>query len=316
MRIENADAPDVVRLAGKDVPGDAAICVVVLSVHSDPLAREAVLSLLEQDVTAEIVVVNTGTGTLRGLLAQELGRIVLVECAERHFAGGARNLGIRHSAAPVVAFLASDCLATPGWLRLRLDAHRAGEKLVSSALAPVPDQAGRIGRATWAAFAMTHIGRTIRTSADLASRYGLSYSRELFATYGLFDERLRVGEDTAFNRRAARDHAIGWHPSVVTLHRYPATLAGAAADQFRRGRRSAAYHRETDGRSPWRHLPHVLLHGLLVTRRIAQGFSPPQMRRLSVRLLVGILMIANMTGTLSLYVKGGSPARSARAARR
>jgi glycosyltransferase involved in cell wall biosynthesis len=300
---------EVVVQAGAQVPGDAPIGVVVLSLHSDPRTREAVLSLLAQDVRAEIVVVNTGTGTLRDRLADALERIVLVECAERHFAGGARNLGIRHSSAPVIAFLASDCLATPGWLRARLAAHRAGEQAVSSALAPVPAPDGRIGQVGWAAYAMTHIGRTPQTGADLASRYGLSYARELFARHGLFDERLRVGEDTAFNSRIAAEGAIGWHPEVVTLHRYPSTVAEALSDQFARGRRAAAYHRERDGRTPLRHLPHVLLHGLLVNRRIAAGLSPRQTRSLSVRLFVAVLTAANALGALSLYLKGRSSAR-------
>jgi glycosyltransferase involved in cell wall biosynthesis len=296
-----ADAADPVLLTGTDVRTDAVICVVVLSVHSDPRTREAVVSLLQQDVPAEIVVVNTGTGSLRGHLAQELSRLVLVESSERHFAGGARNLGIRHSTAPVVAFLACDCLATPGWLQARLDAHRAGEKAVSSALAPVPDRNGRIGRVAWAAFAMTHIGRAAETSPETASRYGLSYCRSLFVRHGRFDEKLPIGEDTAFNRHVASEHPIPWHPEVVTLHRYPSNLPAAMADQLRRGRRAAAYHRDLDGRPPWRHLPHVLLHGLLVDRRIRQGLSPRQTRRLSVRLLVTLLTIANILGALSLY---------------
>jgi glycosyltransferase involved in cell wall biosynthesis len=212
---------DIVLHRGSEVPRDPPICVVVLSLDSDPRTREAVLSLLQQDVRAEIVVVNTGAGSLRTCLAQELDQLVLVECAKRHFAGGARNLGIGHSTAPIVAFLACDCLATPGWLQARLGAHKAGDMTVSSALAPAPGRDGRIGRITWAAFAMTHIGRTPQVTPDLASCYGLSYSRDLFVRFGLFDAELRVGEDTAFNRIVAAEHAIRWHPAVVTLHRYP-----------------------------------------------------------------------------------------------
>jgi glycosyltransferase involved in cell wall biosynthesis len=307
---ERAETAEVLRLEGTNAATDAAICVVVLSVHSDARTREAVLSLLQQDVPAEIVVVNTGMGTLRGHLAQELERIVLVETSEQRFAGGARNLGIRHSTAPVIAFLACDCLAAPGWLQSRLEAHRAGEKAVSSAVAPAPDRNGRIGRVTWAAFAMTHIGRSAETSPELASRYGLSYCRTLFARHGLFDESLAVGEDTAFNRHLLSEHPIDWHPEVLTLHRYPTRLMGAVMDQLRRGRRAAAYYRDLNTRSPLRHLPHVVLHGLLVDRRIREGFAPRQTRRLSVRLLVLLLTVANMLGTLSLYFPSRSSARS------
>jgi hypothetical protein len=38
--------------------------------------------------------------------------------------GSARNIGIKATRAPYVAFLASDCRATQGWARKRLAAHR------------------------------------------------------------------------------------------------------------------------------------------------------------------------------------------------
>jgi glycosyltransferase involved in cell wall biosynthesis len=240
---------------------------------------------------------------------------VLVESAERRFAGGARNLGIRHSRAPVVAFLASDCLATAGWLQARLAVHQGGEMAVSSALAPAPDAAGLVNTVTWAAYAMTHIGRTPHTSASLASCYGLSYNRVLFDRHGTFNERLEVGEDTDFNKRISAHNPTGWHPDVVTLHRYPATLFAAVKDQIGRGRRSATHYCLEEGRTPARHIAHVLLHGLLVNRRIAQRQSPPETRRLSVRLLTAVLVLANMIGVLSLYAKGMSSTRSAPAGR-
>src|SRR5688572_16210602 len=110
------DLTDVSVARGAMVPADAPICVVVMSVNSEPTTGEAVHSILDQGVGAEVVVVNTGRGTVRDLISPYAERVTLVETPTKQYAGGARNLGIRHSSAPIVAFLAADCLATEGWL--------------------------------------------------------------------------------------------------------------------------------------------------------------------------------------------------------
>lgn len=287
---------------GPSAASGARIAVVIMSLDSDLRTADAVRSIVDQDVEAEIVVVNTGKGTLAAVLGGNLARVTLVETSERQFVGGARNLGILFSESPIVAFLAADCLAAPGWLRARLIAHDRGHFMVASALLPAAGGGGRISSTAWASCTLTHTGRMPETPAAEAARYGLSYHRSLFERFGLFDDSLRVGEDTDFNRRCAGAGQPLWDPTIVTLHRYPQRFVPAAVEQYRRGRRSALYAREVVGRSPLVHLFHSIYRGWVVNRRIGRGSCARPAQGVRVRLLMALLFACNLVGVLSPYV--------------
>src|SRR5438270_13637868 len=90
------------------------LACVVLSLGNQPELPDAVRSLTGQQPRAEIVVVNSGGGDpRRALLAAGLD-VPVISFAQRLFAGGARNVGIRATSARFVAFLAADCIAAPG----------------------------------------------------------------------------------------------------------------------------------------------------------------------------------------------------------
>src|SRR5262245_23107276 len=91
-----------------------------------PRCSLAVKSLLKQEPLVEIVVVNSGGGGMAALLARHGIDVPVIEREEKLYAGAARNIGIRATLAPCIAFLASDCRATRGWARERLAAHRRG----------------------------------------------------------------------------------------------------------------------------------------------------------------------------------------------
>ena len=239
-----ANPPDPSVTRGLDNPVDAGIAVVILAIDADSRALAAVSSVIDQDVSAEIVLVNTGVGSLASVLADQFrSRITLVESARRRFPGGARNLGIAHSSAPIIAFLAADCTVPPGWLRARMVAHGRGHDLVGSALLPKADSRGHVSSASWASYLLTHLHRTpVTEQASDPVLFGVSYRRTIFEQYGQFNEAARVSEDLQFNR-VLRDSGYPalWDPAIVTLHAYSAGFTGALVDQWGRGRRSALY---------------------------------------------------------------------------
>lgn len=273
------------------------IAVVIMSVDSDPRTREAVESILGQDIKSQVVVVNTGKGSLVELLGPSLERITLVEADRRRLPGGTRNLGLIHSSAPLVAFLAADCLATPAWLRRRLDEHASGRATVASALRPAPDGSGRISATAWAMHALIHFERMPEVPERLASRFGLSYERSLFDRFGRFDETLVVSEDQEFNRICTAGAEPGWNPDIVTLHRYPQSLGAALRDSFVRGRRASQWAKQARRRfallrySGWRLL--------LIVKRSFEPWCPARFRSVSVLARLPLLYLAWLCGALS-----------------
>lgn len=210
-----------------------------MSTDSNVHAADAVSSVLN-DGECQVVVVNTGEGSLMEQLGYLVRRVRLVETCERLYPGGTRNLGIINSSAPIVAFLAADCVVTPGWIGNRVAAHRAS-CAVASALEPFPSGGWLSRKISSACLIATHRVRLPEIRADKAGLYGLSYDRKIFSEFGLFDESLRTGEDDCFNREIQVCYPPLWDPSIVTLHRYPDSMMGALRDQVSRGRRESAY---------------------------------------------------------------------------
>ena len=84
------------------------LAVVVLSVGAPAELHTAVESLQRQSVPLEIVVINSGGGEPRDVLPDSGRGVNIISVPERLWPGAARNLGIRSTRAPYVAFLASD----------------------------------------------------------------------------------------------------------------------------------------------------------------------------------------------------------------
>ncbi|MFO7569013.1 MAG: glycosyltransferase [Smithellaceae bacterium] len=223
----------------------AQLACVVMSLGNQPTLVQAVKSLLEQKVPAEIVVVNSGGGDPSQTLEAAGIRVHVINHQGRLLPGAARNEGILATSAPFVSFLAADCRAEAGWVEARLQQHIRGRATaVSSAVTNVfPDN-------LWSR--ISHIllfsRRMPRVPLDNVLHFGVSYDRRLFDRYGLFREDLRTGEDSEFNDRFTPFMPITWAPDVRCAHCHPTTLAGLFRDQFRRGDRMARTLRQITGR--------------------------------------------------------------------
>lgn len=223
-------------------PDHPLLAVVVLSVDAPPELSAALRSLIEQDLPAEIVVINSGGGDGASRVPSGVNVRVL-NFPERLWPGAARNRGIEATAAPFVGFLASDCRAAPGWIAARLAAHQSGSASVGSTIVNL-----QAGLSAAVAHSISRGVRDAEVGRPTALQYGGSYARWLFDTYGKFREDVRVGEDTEFNLRLDPGVRPEWNPEVRTAHLNPETPWGVVVDQVHRGRRLGQHWPE---HSPW-----------------------------------------------------------------
>jgi glycosyltransferase involved in cell wall biosynthesis len=215
----------------------AELAVVVISLRGELGLVDAVRSLLDQDPKPEVVVVNSGGGDPETTLAKAVVDVTVIEHPSPVFPGTARNLGVRATRAPFVAFLAADCRAEPGWVAERLRMHRQGAGAVASVMTN-----GAPGSATaQATHLLAYSRRMASTPAPERALYGLSYARTLLERHGPFREDLRQGEDTELNRRLAPSTEVVWAPEVRTAHRNPVRPRQLLRDQYDRGRRSILF---------------------------------------------------------------------------
>jgi glycosyltransferase involved in cell wall biosynthesis len=196
---------------------------------------DAVRSVQRQDVPAELVVIHSGNGDVADYFRRAAINVRVVRSEKRLLPGATRNAGIAATSAPIVSFLADDCVAEPGALRERLKAHDDGARAVASALLCHRPR----NPCALAAHLSLYARRMPRAAPAVALRYGASYARALFSEIGLFREDMESGEDTEFHQRlSAADKPI-WRPEVRTTHIGADTLGGLLNSQYRRGQRMA-----------------------------------------------------------------------------
>ena len=121
------------------------VSVVIPAYRRSDLLRKTLLSLFRQDLGGdkyEVLVVDSSPDDQNVNLVAELAREA--PCSLRCFTkkaegpGPSRNLGFQNARAPIIAFLDSDCEASPGWLRQGLSAFGEGIGIVQGRTLPDP----------------------------------------------------------------------------------------------------------------------------------------------------------------------------------
>ncbi|RWL97320.1 MAG: glycosyltransferase [Mesorhizobium sp.] len=272
------------------------LAVVVIGFQAPAELRGAVRSVLDQNIPLEVVVVNSGGGNAKALLANAGIDVRVIDVEERLFAGAARNRGVAATKAPFIAFLADDCLACPGWAEARLQCHRGGIPAVASAVVNSHPR----NPVACAAYLATYMRRLPGLPAEKAQRYGVSFDRTLFERYGVFDERMRSGEDTEFMARLPEALRPVWEPRVLTIHRNETSLFKLLADQYRRGRRYGAYLGSIQAEKPVRPFRKVFRDRRNVGRLAKEGLSGREM--IFARLSLPIVWMALFAKSLGASV--------------
>jgi GT2 family glycosyltransferase len=214
----------------------AAAVAVVVNWNGGAVVREAVLSLLAQDVETEVVVVDNAStdGSADALEVAFGARIRVLKNATNVGWGAGNNAGIRASDAPFVVVLNSDAVAAPGFVRELVAAAESGPR-VGMVAPKVLDyaEAGRIdtvghllypdglnrgrGRLEVDRGQFDGVGDVLFPSGAAAL-----YRRAVFDDVGLFDEAFFLyGDDAELGLRA---RLAGWGcvlaPRAVARHRY------------------------------------------------------------------------------------------------
>jgi glycosyltransferase involved in cell wall biosynthesis len=295
--LQSALASAVASAPAVDTTEPPELACAVLSLANEPGLVDAVRSLLRQRPLPEVVVVNSGGGDPASTLRAAGIDVPVVDVPERLFAGAVRNLGIRATSAPYVAFLAADCVAEPGWVAARLAAHRDGAVAVTSALTVAPPQT----LSAYASHLLLHHRRRAEAPPDDRVLAGLSYERGILAARGPFRENLAIGEDTEYLERLDPHEAIAWSADVRTAHRYPSRVVTLVRDQFVRGRLAGQNTRRYGGARTAPQIAARNLRNILFALHRARAVSDPGERRamLAATPLLVLGALACAAGALS-----------------
>lgn len=220
-------------------PSPAAITVVVMGYRNRATIVDAVASVVTQATPepVEVVVVTSGNDGSGDAVRAAYPDLLVIDAPTRLLPGGARNAGVDAATGAVVAFLAADCLAEPGWVAARVAAHRAGHPVVAGAMTLAPPRPPSAWALHFDLYGARLPGRGVGPvlPSDPAA-HGLSFDRAVLDRLGPFDATVRIGEDTdAARRLAALGVPVWFDPCVRTAHRGPATARALMEERYQRG---------------------------------------------------------------------------------
>lgn len=225
--------------------GRPGLSAVLMGYRNESTIVGALRSLLEQadDEGIEVIAVVSGGDGSADLISECSADVRVVASSTRLLPGGARNAGIAHCTGEIVAFLAGDCVAMPGWVAGRIAAHRAGHDVVASAV-DVGDRAGLLARAELYLLFSTRLPTHPAGPASRPQAHGLSFSRSALDAIAPFREDVRTGEDTlVLDRLEALGVPVWFEPAIVVEHVGSATLRSFLHDQYARGRHESEWDR-------------------------------------------------------------------------
>lgn len=221
-------APPVVRAATEEQAPPPTIddqmpkLAVVVPTHDRSHLLVRLVAALESQsldpATFEVVVVDDAStdetpAVLDKLASDSSLQLTVLHNQTSRGPAAARNKAWRSTSAPIVAFTDDDCVPAPDWLRVGLETHGRGNRVVVGRTEPPADQLPITGQA---------FSRALRVeSARLFETCNVFYRRSDLEAVGGFDERFRrpSGEDTHLGLNVA---ALGveavFAPDAVVYH--------------------------------------------------------------------------------------------------
>jgi glycosyltransferase involved in cell wall biosynthesis len=180
------------------------VTVVIPSYGRTALLRKALLSLAQQDVEKqrfEVIVVDSSPDNQNAAMLEELvlefPTVLRWFVKEPEGPGPSRNLGAREGRGGVIAFMDSDCEASPGWLRAGLAAFRDGIGIVQGKTQAEPGVRRGI---------FSHCV-VVESESPLYETANIFYSRSAFEQSGGFPADLTP---TASTPMGGEDTQLAW----------------------------------------------------------------------------------------------------------
>ena len=191
------------------------VSVIIPNLNS-PIIDETLSSLLIQTALSQIEEILVVGMDAPGLITT-IGPIRFIPTSDPVWAPVARNIGIRESVGDILVFIDADCVAETNWLEGLLSAYDKGHRVVGGAVSVD-------GNTYWQRcynLTMFHNFLPTRPSGKRANLGSLNLlvSREVMEEVGLFDERLRRGQDTELTLRMRRHgHDLYFEPRAIVKH--------------------------------------------------------------------------------------------------
>jgi glycosyltransferase involved in cell wall biosynthesis len=218
------------------------LCTVVVPSYRSAATIACCLdSLLAQDIRApfEIVVVDSSDDGTADVVRSQYPSVRLIALASRTDPATARNLGARSSTAHTLAFIDSDCVAQPDWLRRLAAGIDDGFDGIGGAIANANAESA-VSQAGYMCEFREFVPKGEARPADNLTLGNAAYRRDAWTATGGFPEGFFPQEDQVFHARFQRaGFRARLDPWIVVRHAHRTVRADFLRHQRSIGRANA-----------------------------------------------------------------------------
>jgi mycofactocin glycosyltransferase len=228
--------------------------VIIPSFQSGATIRACLASVLAQDIGEpfEVFVADSGTDNTAEIVRSEFPSVRLLKSDRRLSAERARNWGAREARGAVFAFIDSDCVSRPDWLRrLCVTLEEGPYHGVGGAIQPVDGS----NATNWAGYFCEFrefLPGGVAVDATYLTPNNAAYRSDTFRRSGGFPDGYFPMEDQVFYERLRAVGArIRFDPSIVMKHNHRSEVGAFLTHQSRIGAANARVVRDFDLQGGW-----------------------------------------------------------------
>ncbi|HYM00573.1 MAG TPA: glycosyltransferase, partial [Blastocatellia bacterium] len=177
------------------------VSVIIPCYNSQRTIRQCLDSILNQttDASYDVTVVDSSTDDTPNIVAREYPSVRLIHKDGQTFAGTARNIGIAETAGSYCLMIDSDCIAAPNLVASIVRRHKElGLAGVGGAICNGTPRSWS-GLLCYLLEFKEYLPSTPNRYVQMIPTANVAYRREVFETYGGFDDSMQFSEDILFS---------------------------------------------------------------------------------------------------------------------
>jgi glycosyltransferase involved in cell wall biosynthesis len=213
------------------------ISVVIPSYNSEKTIVPCLESIVNQDfrIPFEIIVVDSSVDSTPHIIRKEFPQVTLIHLDQKTDPGTARNIGVKKAKGDIIAFIDSDCVASPEWLSGVSSAHRSEYAAVGGPVINGNPQS----IISWAGYLIEFnewLPGNPKGFVKHIPTCNISYKRRVFELFGGF-LTLYPQEDFLYNLKLTEaGERILLEPKIEVTHNHRVRLRHFLNHQIRRGK--------------------------------------------------------------------------------
>lgn len=196
------------------------VCVIVPCYNEEKVIGNCLSALKNQTYpNYEILVIDDASTDNTPKIVKDHG-VKLIRLEKNRGLARARNVGIQHADAEIIAFTDGDCVVEKRWLEELINTMKSKnlDVVIGKKVKPLN---------SYCYVVRAQLGRSIKEIRDesLGGGYSVAYKKEVFKELGGFNERFMRGCDFEFHLRVMESRFnLGWAKDAVVGFSYPDTV--------------------------------------------------------------------------------------------